>query len=65
MKTEIITTISEAEETRRGELIAQVLGLKPDREYRNSSLVRYVTEWGTKTSLGLFRTMQRIVIDGE
>lgn len=62
---EIQTDISEAEETKRGELIALVLGLKPSKAYRNSNPVRYETEWGTKTPLGLFRTIQSIVINGE
>jgi hypothetical protein len=53
--------ISEKEEIRRGELIAQVLKLKRSKEYPD----RFNTEWGTKTPLGLFRIINRIVLDGE
>lgn len=59
MKT--ITELTEAQETRRGELLAKVLKLRKDREHPD----RYVTEWGTKTPLGLFRAVSRIVADGE
>jgi hypothetical protein len=54
-------TLTETEETRRGELIARILKLKHSREYPD----RYNTEWGTKTALGLFRIMARLVEDGE
>lgn len=55
------TEITEAEEARRGELIAKALRLKRDREYPD----RYPTDWGTKTNLGLYRMLKRIVEDGE
>jgi hypothetical protein len=54
-------TINETEETRRGELIVQILMLEPSR--RESG--RYETEWGTKTPLGLYRTIKRIIEKGE
>ncbi len=54
-------TLTDDEEARRGTLIAQVLKLRHTREYPD----RYNTDWGTKTAKGLFRTMQRIVLDGE
>jgi hypothetical protein len=50
--------ITEAEEARRGELMAGKLHLrKSDGVYR--------TEDGTKTALGLYRTLKRYVTDGE
>lgn len=54
--------ITEAEEARRGDLIVKVLGLK---RLRGTSSVQYQTQWGTKTALGLYRTIQRLVLDGE
>lgn len=51
--------LTEAEEIKRGELLAQVLGLKLNKRGR------YDTEWGDKTDLGLFRIVERIVKDGE
>lgn len=56
------TDITEAEETRRGELIVKALGLK---RTRGTSSVQYKTQWGTKTALGLYRMMARLVLDGE
>ncbi len=53
--------LTEAEEARRGALLAQILKLRRDREYPD----RWQTEWGTKTNLGLFRIVVRIVEDGE
>lgn len=53
--------LTEQEEERRGRLIAEALRLKRDKKHEN----RYRTEWGTKTDLGLFRMMERLVIDGE
>lgn len=47
----------EAEEKRRGELLARVLRLKPVRGKPD----RYGTEWGDKTALGLYRTVARII----
>lgn len=58
--TEAIDRISEAEETRRGELLAEVLSLKKSRETG-----RYATTWGDKTALGLYRVVERIIQDGE
>ncbi len=52
-----ILPLGEDEETKRGALIAEVLGLRKKGE-------RYNTSWGTKTDLGLYRTMLRIIIDG-
>lgn len=51
--------LTEQEETKRGELIAQVLKLKKGKDGY------YKTDWGAKTALGLFRTIERIVKDGE
>ena len=53
--------ISEQEETRRGELLAEILHLKRSK----TECGRYLTVWGTKTALGIYRTVERIVLDGE
>jgi len=53
--------LNEAEEARRGALLAKILRLRRDRQDRD----RWQTDWGTKTDLGLFRTVARIVEDGE
>jgi hypothetical protein len=55
--------ITEAEELKRGELLAEVLGLKQIRSGDEKG--RYRTTWGTKTALGLYRTVERIIVDGE
>lgn len=55
--------MTETEETKRGELLASVLGLK--HITRGPDKGKFRTEWGTKTSLGLFRTTKRILQDGE
>ncbi len=49
--------ITEAEETRRGLMLAEVLRIKKARGEKD----RFDTEWGTKTALGLYRTVARIV----
>jgi hypothetical protein len=59
--TTIKNGIAEPEEARRGALIREVLGLRKSRD--NPTVVN--TTWGTKTDIGLFRVMQRLVIDGE
>lgn len=61
------TTITETEEARRGQLLADALGLKSVRNQHGAHFdpPRYQTNWGTKTALGLFRTVARIVEDGE
>lgn len=56
--------LSEAEETKRGEEIAKILDLSASQvDFSGNQL--YMTEWGTKTPLGLFRVVKRIVLDGE
>lgn len=60
--------LSEAEETRRGELLIEMLGLKPvgrNHHEWGMSPPRYNTTWGTKTALGLFRSVSRLILDGE
>ena len=52
--------INEAEETRRGQMLADVLDLPHSTEPG-----RYRTEWGSKTALGLYRTVKRIIEEGE
>ena len=56
--------LTESEETARGQEIARILQLKPARHYNGTSRgkryspERYATTHGTKTALGLFRTLQ-------
>lgn len=57
----MVKQLTEAEETRRGELIAEVLGLRRNPREQD----RWLTTWGTKTSIGLFRTMKRLVEEGK
>ena len=53
---QFMTKGSEAEQSKRGELLAEMLGLKADK-----STGRYFTTWGDKTALGLFKTCKRIM----
>lgn len=59
----LATILTEQEEIRRGELLAEVLHLRPIRIGEETG--RYRTTWGSKTALGLFRTVERIILDGE
>lgn len=59
MPTETMKEIDETEETRRGQLLVDVLHL------HRAERGRYHTQWGTKTPLGIYRTVKRIVEDGE
>lgn len=49
--------LTEAEERALGEEVVKVLGLKPARGIGLSE-PHYRTEWGTKTALGLYRTLK-------
>lgn len=51
--------LTEEEEARRGEALAEVLNLKKIRGGHDAG--RYPTTWGTKTALGLYRTTRRII----
>ncbi len=53
-------TLTEQQEAERGALLAHVLKLRKDSEHKD----RWQTTWGTKTDLGLFRTVKRIVEEG-
>lgn len=53
----------ESEAKRRGEMIANVLGLKWIHSFEGGP--RVMTDWGSKTAMGLYETMKRIVEDGE
>ena len=55
---DITEIISEEEQARRGELVADCLRLSKNHDGR------YVTDWGTKTPLGLFRTIESIIRTG-
>ena len=53
--------LSEQEQTRRGQLLADTLQLRKSQAEPG----RYCTDWGTKTALGLYRTVKRIIEQGE
>ena len=53
--------ISEDEAKNRGILIADMMGLKHPKGHPD----RYHTAWGTKTALGVFLSVKRLVVDGE
>lgn len=55
------TPITENEERRRGELLIELLGLKFTKQYPD----RVETSGGTKTTLGLYRTVKRLIETGE
>lgn len=57
--------LSETEQARRGGLAARVLRLKRAALVGRDRDDRWRTEWGTKTDLGLFRTIERIVKEGK
>ena len=61
--------IAESEETRRGEILVAMLGLKPKERRKISGSQKtadfYRTQWGAKTALGLFRSVAGVVEDGE
>ncbi len=54
-----IRRIDEAEETKRGEALIDILYLRPIRS--GPDYGRVPTTWGTKTPIGLFRTVKRII----
>ena len=56
-----VNTITEEEETRRGDILAENLNLKRSHDYPD----RWYTQWGTKTSLGLFRIVKRFAEEGK
>lgn len=51
----------EDESARRGALLAEVMGLKRDKIARS----HWATSWGSKTDLGLFKTIKRIIEEGK
>lgn len=53
--------LTEQQETQCGQLIADVLSLRRHSIERG----RYSTEWGSKTALGIFRMVKRIIEEGE
>ena len=49
---------------RRGRMIAKVLNLDEKHFYaEDDESIRYETLWGTKTALGLYETVKRILED--
>lgn len=51
-------TLTEEEQIVYGELFAKLLKMKKNKD-------RWDTAWGTKTNLGLYRTIKRLVEDAE
>lgn len=51
--------LPEKEEQRRGEMLARILNLPLNKKGR------YELEGGDKTALGLYRTVKRILLDGD
>jgi len=49
---------------RRGKLLAEVLQIKRIKT-SPGQVGCFQTTWGTKSALGLFRTVERIILDGE
>jgi hypothetical protein len=62
---QVVDKLTEREEKRRGEIIVALLNLKPIRGEQSNGAPVYRTQHGTKTALGLFRSVARLVIDGE
>lgn len=53
----------EEEERRRGQMIVDILGLRKVKD-GSGPTPNYRTAWGTKTALGLYRTVKRIIEEG-
>jgi hypothetical protein len=56
--------LNDAHGTKKGQEIIDLLGLKPvGRSHREYGMdpPRYATDWGTKTALGLYRSIMAIV----
>lgn len=51
------------QKTARGLVIAQFLGLKPAKngDGKHYNPERYNTQWSTKTALGLFESIERLM----
>lgn len=58
-------TLTEAEERERGLTLVRFLNLRPPFGAKlGKGEPRYFTNWGTKTALGLYRSVKRIM-EGE
>jgi hypothetical protein len=56
-----IQPLDEKTQQARGQILADVLKLKRDSEHKD----RYqMGEWGTKTAIGVFATVRRIIDEG-
>ena len=53
--------MTEDQERKAGEALVKIFQMRPDLEH----LDRVRTTWGTKTSIGVFRTIRRIVKQAE
>lgn len=58
---DISTDADEVEQAKRGALLAEVLGLKRDKINK----AHWATTWGSKTDLGLLKTIKRIIEEGK
>jgi hypothetical protein len=56
-----VSAMTEAQEIAAGRSLAYGLKLRRDKEHRD----RWQTNWGSKTDLGLWRTVQRMIHDIE
>lgn len=63
MKTNPLDSIPETTEQERGEHLANLLYLKQakDTNGKRFTPARYDTAWGTKTALGLFRSLGAVI----
>ena len=53
--------LTDEEEASRAAILCEMLQLKRSKEHKD----RFLTGWGTKTALGVFRSAQRIIEKGE
>jgi hypothetical protein len=53
--------LNEETQAARGQLLAEVLKLRKDSEHKD----RFQTTWGSKTAIGVFATVRRIVDEGQ
>lgn len=66
MSTATTNELTEIEEARRGKLIADALFVRRDENCEARKQSGWIkTAWGTKTHLGLYRMLKRLIEDGE
>lgn len=57
----MLAPLSEEAQAARGKILAEVLKLRKDSEHKD----RFQTTWGSKTEIGVFATVRRLVDEGE